>query len=221
MSAVKLARENDMLVSIKGGGHSVAGRGVCDNGLMIDLSLMNDVKVDPKARVAHVGPGARLADLDRATQAHGLATTGGLVSETGVAGLTLGGGMGYLARRFGLTIDNLISADVVTADGKLIHASEKENPELFWGLRGGGGNFGVVTSFEFKLHEVGPEVLVAQIFYPIESASRVLRTYREFMSKAPNEMACYSLVANVPPVEPFPEEFHGKTSIAMVACYSG
>jgi FAD/FMN-containing dehydrogenase len=221
INAVNLARENDLMISIKGGGHGVAGRSVCDDGLMIDFSSMKFVKVDPEARTATVEPGATLADLDAATQKHGLATTGGLVSETGVAGLTLGGGVGYLARKYGLTVDNLISADVVTADGKLIHASDDENPDLMWALRGGGGNFGIVTSFEFKLHEVGPEVLTAQIFYPMEDAEGVLRAYRDFAAEAPDEMACYALAVNVPPMEPFPEEYHMKTAIVLVACYVG
>jgi FAD/FMN-containing dehydrogenase len=221
VSAVRLAREHDLAVSIKGGGHSVAGRSVCEGGLMIDLSGMREVKVDPERKIASVEPGAILADMDSATQKYGLATTGGLVSETGVAGLTLGGGLGYLARRFGLTIDNLISADVVTADGKLIRASEEENPDLFWALRGGGGNFGIVTSFEFQLHNVGPDVLAAQIFYPYEDAEHVLHAYRDLMAKAPDELACYALAANVPPADPFPKEYHGQTCIALVACYSG
>jgi FAD/FMN-containing dehydrogenase len=221
INAVKFAREHDLAVSVRGGGHSVAGRSVCEGGLMIDLSGMKAVKVDPDKQTAHVEPGAILADMDGATQKHGLATTGGLVSETGVAGLTLGGGLGYLARRFGLTIDNLISADVVTADGKLIRASKEENPDLFWALRGGGGNFGIVTSFQFRLHKVGPDVLAAQIFYPYEDAERVLNAYRDIMAEAPDELSCYALAANVPPADPFPEEYHGKTAIALVGCYSG
>ncbi len=221
VKAVNFARENDLLVSVKGGGHNVAGKAVCDNGMMIDLSLMNAIWVEPEKQIAHVGPGATLGDFDHETQSFGLATTVGIVSKTGIAGLTLGGGIGYLARRFGLAIDNLVSADVVTADGKLIRASEDENPDLFWGLRGGGGNFGIVTSFEFRLHKVGPEVLTAQLFYPIEQTKEVLRTYRKLMSNAPDELACYALALNIPPVAPFPAESHGKPAIALIACYSG
>ncbi len=221
VKAVHFARENGLTVSIKGGGHGVSGKAVCDDGLMIDLTNMKKVVVDPDARTARVEPGATLGVLDEATQAHGLATTGGLVSETGVAGLTLGGGLGYLARRFGLTIDNLISAELVTADGRRIRVSDAENPDLFWALRGGGGNFGVVTSFEYQLHPVGPEVLVAQIFYPIDAAGQVLGAYRQLMATAPDELACYALAVNIPPVDPFPEGFHGKGAIALVACYSG
>lgn len=221
ISAVKFARNHGLCVSIKGGGHGVAGRCVGDDTLMIDLSPMKTVQVDAKAKTALVGAGATLADLDRETQALGLATTGGLVSETGVAGLTLGGGIGYLARKLGLTLDNLLSADVVTANGELLHASQTENSDLFWGLRGGGGNFGIVTRFEYRLHEVGPEVLAVQIFYPYEEAERVMQAYRELMAQAPDELACYALVAHVPPSPPFPDEFHGKTTIALIGCYSG
>ncbi len=218
--AVNFARQRGLRVSIKGGGHSVAGKSVCEGGLMIDLSPMKGVTVDPRARTARVGPGATLGDLDDETQAFGLATPAGLVSKTGVAGLTLGGGIGYLARRFGLTLDNLISADVVTANGEWMRASDRLNPDLFWGLRGGGGNFGIVTSFEFRLHKVGPEVLTAQVFYPIAEAPRVLRLYRELMAEAPDELACYALALNLPPEAPWPEKFWGKASIALVACYS-
>ncbi|MGB3564399.1 MAG: FAD-binding oxidoreductase, partial [Thermoanaerobaculia bacterium] len=201
--------------------HSVAGRSVCDNGLMIDLSLMNSVSVDPEAKTARIEGGAKLGVLDAATQEFGLATTAGLVSDTGVGGLTLGGGVGYLARRFGLTVDNLVGAEVVTAAGEQIRADATENTDLFWALRGGGGNFGIVTAFEFQLHEVGPEVLVGQAFYPLGDASEVLRFYRQWMREAPDELAGYALVTNVPPVEPFPEETQGKPCIAIVSCYSG
>jgi len=221
VAAVKFARSQNMIVSVKGGGHSVAGKAVCDDGLMIDLSAMNSVQVDVDARTAVVGAGARLADLDGESQKHGLATTGGVVSTTGVAGLTLGGGMGYLARRFGLTLDNLLSAQVVTASGELIRASKSEHPDLFWGLTGGGGNFGVVTSFEFQLHEVGPDILAAQIFYPMSDATRVLHAYRDVMADAPDELSCYALVVHVPPADPFPEQHHGETALALIACYSG
>src|SRR5678816_1708397 len=173
--AVKFARQNDLLVSIRGGGHNIAGNAVCDDGLMIDLSLMKNVQVDPKARRATVDPGCILADFDAAAQAHGLATPLGINSTTGVAGLTLGGGFGWLTRLHGMTIDNLLSARVVMADGSVRTASAREEPELFWALRGGGGNFGVVTSFEFALHPIGPEVYAGFVVYPFAQARQVLR----------------------------------------------
>jgi len=219
--AVNFARENDLCISVKGGGHGVAGKAVCDDGVMIDLSNMKAVSVDPDKKIARVEAGATLADLDSATQKHNLVTTGGMVSETGVAGLTLGGGLGYLARRFGLALDNLVAAEVITADGKILRASETENPDLFWGIRGGGGNFGTIASFEFQLHELGPNVLTAQAFYPFEMAEKVLKAYRELMSDAPDELACYALAIKIPPVEPFPEKYHGEIAIALVSCYSG
>lgn len=219
--AVNFARDQGLPVSVRCGGHSVAGKSVCDDGLMIDLSQMNTVSVEPEARTARVDGGAMLGNLDAETQKFGLATTAGIVSETGVGGLTLGGGLGYLARRFGLTSDNLLGADVVTASGEQILASATENPDLFWALRGGGGNFGIVTSFEFRLHEVGPEVLVGQAFYPLEATAEVLRFYRDSMHDAPDELASSAFAVTVPPVEPFPEEYQGKPSIALLSCYSG
>jgi FAD/FMN-containing dehydrogenase len=221
MAAVDFAREHDLLLSVKGGGHNFAGTAVCDDGLTIDCSGMDHVRVDPETRTARVGPGATWADFDHEAGAFGLATTGGLVSTTGVAGLTLGGGQGYLARKHGLTVDNLRSVDLVTADGELVHASEAENPDLFWALRGGGGNFGVVTSFEFDLHPVGPEVLAGPVFHPYEDAREALRFYREFTADAPDELACYALVARVPPEEPFPEAYRGEPSVAFAVCYAG
>ena len=182
---------------------------------------MSSVRVDPHARTARVGPGATWGDFDHEAGAFGLATTGGLVSTTGVAGLTLGGGQGYLARKHGLTIDNLIGADVVTADGELVHASEDENPDLFWGLRGGGGNFGVVTSFEFDLHPVGPEVLGGPIFHRYEDARDVLEFYREFAADAPDELSCYAFFIRIPPEEPFPAALQGEPSLCLAACYAG
>ncbi|MFB6253396.1 MAG: FAD-binding oxidoreductase, partial [Halobacteriaceae archaeon] len=221
ITAVNFARDNEIPLSVKGGGHNVAGKAVCDEGVMIDLSKMDNVRVDPNTQTARVGPGATWADFDHEAQMFGLATTGGLDSRTGVAGLALGGGIGYLARTYGLSTDNLIAADVVTADGELVHASEDTNPDLFWGLRGGGGNFGIVTSFKFDLHEVGPEVMSAQAYYPHEDATEVLEFYREFMADAPKEVACYALLVHVPPEPPFPEEAHGDVTIGLVACYSG
>jgi len=221
VEAVNFARDQKLDVSVRCGGHSVAGKSVCDDGLMIDLSPMNTVTVDSETGTARVEGGAKLGDVDAATQELGLATTAGIVSDTGVGGLTLGGGLGFLARRFGLTIDNLLAADVVTAAGEQIRASTTENPDLFWALRGGGGNFGIVTAFEFRLHEVGPEVLVGQAFYSLDHTAEVLRLYREMMSNAPDELAAYALALTVPPVEPFPEEHQGKPAIAIIACYSG
>ena len=221
MAAVDFARTRSLPLSVKGGGHSVAGNAVCDGGVMVDLSAMNSVQVTPEARRARVGPGARWGEFDQTAQAFGLATTGGIDSRTGVAGLTLGGGVGYLARKHGLAVDNLVAADVVTAAGELVRASEDEHPELFWGLRGGGGNFGIVTSFEFQLHPVGPEVLTAQIFYPVDQAGEILRAYRDLTAAAPDELALYALVTHVPPAAPFPETFHGQVALALLACYCG
>ena len=221
MAAVDFAREHDLLLSVKGGGHNFAGTAVCDDGLTVDCSGMDSVRVDPGARTARVGPGVTWGDFDHEAGAFGLATTGGLISTTGVAGLTLGGGQGYLARKQGLTIDNLRSVDLVTADGELVHASESENPDLFWALRGGGGNFGVVTSFEFDLHPVGPEVLAGPVFHPYEDAREALGFYREFTADAPDELACYALVVRVPPEEPFPEAYWGGPSVVFAVCYAG
>lgn len=221
VAAVRFARTSGLPLSIRGGGHQAAGKAICDDGLVVDLSPMDGVEVDPDTRTARVGPGATLGQFDRAAQQFGLATTGGVHSGTGVAGLTLGGGIGWLARTFGLASDNLVAADVVTADGTLVHASEEEHPDLFWALRGGGGNFGVVTSFEFQLHPVGPEILTAQLFHRIEDAERVLRAYRDVMAAAPDELACYPIILNVPPVDPFAAELQGKPALALVGCYSG
>lgn len=221
IEAVNHAREHDLIVAVRGGGHSFAGKSVCDGGLMIDLSPMRAVRVSPDGRTVRVQGGATWSDVDHETQAFGLATTGGLISHTGVAGLTLGGGIGWLARKHGLACDNLVSADVVTADGRLVHASEHDNPDLFWGLRGGSGNFGVVTSFEFQLHPVGPEVLGGFIIHPFEAAADGLRFYREFMADAPDEVACYAMFANVPTTPPFPEAHQGRTGLFFAACYTG
>ena len=173
---------------MRGGGHSIAGFSTCDDGIVIDLSPMNGVRVDPDARRATVGGGAVWADVDHETQAHGLATTGGLVSTTGVGGFTLGGGIGWLMRKYGLACDNLVGADVVTADGRLVHASETENADLLWGLRGGGGNFGIVTQFEFELHPVGPMVYAGPIFYPADADRDLLRVFREWAADAPDDI---------------------------------
>ena len=186
IAAVRYARKHDLLVSIRGGGHAVAGHALNDDGMMIDLSQMNAVRVDPFSRTARVQGGSLWSDVDHEAQRFGLAVTGGIVSHTGVAGLTLGGGIGHLMRSYGLTIDSLISCDVVTADGEFLIASEDQNSELFWGLRGGGGNFGIVTSFEFRLHPLGPTVLAGMVMYPMDEAHEVLRFFREFVAEAPD-----------------------------------
>lgn len=220
MAGVDFARDHDLTLSVKGGGHNFAGSAVCDDGLMLDLSEMDWVRVDPEAQTACVGPGATWADFDHEAGSFGLATTGGLVSTTGVAGLTLGGGQGYLARRHGLTIDNLVGADVVTAAGEVVHASAARHPDLFWALRGGGGNFGVVTAFEFDLHPV-ETVLAGPIFHPYENAREALQFYREYAADAPAELACYALVVRVPPEPPFPEAWQGEPSLVFATCYAG
>jgi FAD/FMN-containing dehydrogenase len=221
MRTVRFASEHKLLVSVRGGGHNIAGNAVCDGGLMIDLSPMKSVRVEPKGMTVRVEPGATLGDMDRDTQAFGLATPVGINSTTGIAGLTLGGGFGWLSRRFGLSIDNLISADVVTAAGDLVKASESENPDLFWGIRGGGGNFGIVTSFEFRLHRVGPEVLAGLIFHPLDAAKDVLRFYRDFIKTAPPEFVCWFVLRLAPPLPFLPVEWHGKAILALAVCYSG
>src|SRR5438874_1091807 len=189
--AVRTAREQKLVLAVRGGGHNIAGNAVCDGGLMIDLTPMKAVRVDAERRIGRVEPGATLAEMDRETQAFGLATPLGINSTTGVAGLTLGGGFGWLSRKFGLTIDNLLAADVVTADGKLLHASEKENPDLFWAIRGGGGNFGVVTSFEYRLHPLGPQVLAGLIVHPFAKARELFDAYRKITAAAPDELTCW------------------------------
>jgi FAD/FMN-containing dehydrogenase len=221
VQAIRLARENDLVLAVRGGGHNIAGSAVCDGGLMIDLSLMRSVRVDPQGKTARVEPGATLADFDREAQAFGLATPLGINSTTGVAGLTLGGGFGWTSRKLGLTIDNLLSADVVTAGGDLVRASERENADLFWGLRGGGGNFGAVTSFEFRLHPVGPEVLSGLVVHPLDAAPEVLKFYRKFAAEAPDELAVWFVMRQAPPLPFLPAEWHGKEVLVLAMCYMG
>jgi FAD/FMN-containing dehydrogenase len=221
INAVNFARENDLLVAVRGGGHNVAGTGTVDGGLLIDLSRMKGIKVDPERRTAHVEPGVTIGELDRKTQAFGLATPMGVVSETGISGLTLGGGLGWLRRRYGLSSDNLISVDVVTADGRFVSASEDENRELFWGIKGGGGNFGIVSCFEYRLHPVGPEVMFDFVFYPGDRAREVLRSMNEYMAQAPDEVGPLAFLGRVPHDEMFPEEWHGEPFIAVAAMYVG
>ena len=221
IEAVTFARDHELRLAVKGGGHNVAGNAVCDDGLVIDLSPMNAVRIDPERKTARVQGGATWGDFDHEAQAFGLATTGGIVSTTGVAGVTLGGGLGYLARTYGLAHDNLRSMDVVTADGELVRASEDRHSELFWGMRGGAGNFGIATSFEFELHEVGPEVLAGRLVYPYEAAADVLRHYREFMLEAPDEVQCYAGFVQGSPAMGLPEELHGETLFSLIPFYSG
>jgi FAD/FMN-containing dehydrogenase len=219
--AVVTARRHGVPLSIRSSGHNVAGFAVCDGGLVLDLSYLKGLRVDPARRRVRAEPGVRWCELDRATQEHGLATTGGRISTTGVAGLTLGGGHGWLMRSCGLTVDNLRSVELVTADGRLLEASPTENAELFWGLRGGGGNFGVVTSFEFCLHRIGPTVTGGAVFYPVEEAGELLRVYRDFMASAPDELAAlFNLL--IAPAAPFvPPHLHGVPVAAIAVCHVG
>jgi FAD/FMN-containing dehydrogenase len=219
--AVKYARENQLVVAIRGGGHNIAGHAVCDGGLMIDLSTMKEVRVDVAARRAYVQPGATLFDVDRATQAHGLATPTGINSTTGIAGLALGGGFGWLSRKLGLTSDNLVSARIVTAESKCIQASATSHADLYWALRGGGGNFGVVTEFEFALHPVGPEVFSGLLVFPRSEAAAVLRKYRDFVATAPNELSVWIVMRQAPPLPFLPPEVHGKDVLVLALCYLG
>jgi FAD/FMN-containing dehydrogenase len=221
MAVVDVAQKNNLRLSIKGGGHDYAGRSAGKGGLMVDLSPMDGVRVDLASKTAQVQAGATWGAVDHETQAFGLATTGVTVSTVGVAGSTLGGGTGYLTRQHGLALDNLISADVITARGDLVHASDKENADLFWGLRGGGGNFGIVTSFQFQLHDVGPEVLAGQIVHPMEAARDGLRFFRTFMAEAPDALQVYPFFIHVPPIQAFPEDYHGKTALDFVVAYTG
>lgn len=219
--AVNFGRENDMPIAVRGCGHNIAGNAVCDDGIVIDLSRMKGVRVDPAARTARVEPGASLADFDHEAQVFGLATPLGINSTTGVAGLTLGGGFGWLSRKHGMTIDNLRSVDVVTANGELVQASENENANLFWGIRGGGGNFGIVTSFEFQLHPVGPEVLSGPIVFAQRDARDVLRFIRDFNAEAPDELAVWTILRKAPPLPFLSEEVHGTDVLIVVPFYAG
>src|SRR3954454_1707475 len=218
---VDLARSEGLPLAVRGGGHSIPGFSTVDGGIVLDLSLMTGIRVDPVRRTVIAEAGCTWKDLDAETQQFGLAVTGGLVSSTGIAGFTTGGGIGWLVRKHGLASDNLVGADVVTADGQFIHASADEHPDLFWGLRGGGGNFGVVTSFDFQLHEVGPIVLSGLVFYPAEEAEQVLRGYRAACAAAPDELTTLVNMTTAPPVPFLPESVHGKPVIAVGGCWSG
>jgi FAD/FMN-containing dehydrogenase len=220
-AAVRLARERDLPLAVRGGGHSIGGMSVCDGGLVVDLSPMREIAVDPHARTARAGGGVLWGELDAATQAHGLATVGGIVTHTGIAGLTLGGGIGWLMRRHGAVVDNLLAADVVTVDGEVIRAAEDDRPELFWGLRGGGGNFGIVTSFEYRLHEIGPTVLAGPMYFALEDAPEVLRFYRDFAADAPDQLTTIVNLRPAPPLPLIPEDLHGCPVLMVGVCYAG
>jgi hypothetical protein len=219
--AVRFARERDLQASVRGGGHAVAGHAVCEGGLLIDLSAMAAVRVDPETRIARAQGGCLQHQLDQATQVHGLAVTGGIVSHTGIGGLTLGGGIGWLMRKLGLTVDSLMSCEVVTADGEVLVASKHENPDLFWGLRGGGGNFGIVTSFEYSLQPIGPIVLAGLILYSIRVAPGVLRFFRDFVAGAPDELGVNATLRQAPAFAVIPEHMHGMPVVAIVVCHAG
>jgi FAD/FMN-containing dehydrogenase len=221
MKAVKFARKHTLTVSAKGGGHNVAGNAVCEGGMMIDLSKMKSVRVDPARSVARVEPGATWREFDLEAQAFGLATTGGLVSSTGVAGFTLGGGIGWLVRKYGLATDNLLSVDIVTAEGERVSASMDENPDLFWGVRGGGGNFGIVTSFEFQLHHVGPMILGGLVLHKAQDALALLKFHRDFLKSIPDELTTLVVFLTAPPLPFLPKEVVGTHLVAIAVCYSG
>jgi FAD/FMN-containing dehydrogenase len=221
ISAVRFARGIDLPVAVRSGGHSFPGLSLCDGGMVIDLRLMNGVRVDPEARTARAQAGALLGELDRETQAFGLAVPSGIVTHTGVAGLTLGGGIGWLMRKYGLTIDQLLAVDMVTADGEFVKASEGENADLFWGVRGGGGNLGIVTEFEFRLNALGPIVLAGPIFWPMEESPNVLRFYRDWISDVPDELTTIVVHRRAPPLPIIPPELHGVPVVAVTCCYAG
>lgn len=219
--ALGFARDRSLVVAVRGGGHNVAGFGTCDNGLVVDLSPMKRITVDADARAARAQCGVTWGEFDEATQARALATTGGLVSTTGIAGFTLGGGIGWLMRKYGLTLDNLLAVDLVTADGRRVTASGQEHPDLFWGVRGGGGNFGVVTSFTYRLHPVGPQVYGGAMFYPVATAGRLLRFYRDWVRTVPDELTTLVVFLTAPPAPFIPASLHGTSMVAIALCYCG
>lgn len=221
VEAVRFARERGLLVSVRGGGHAVAGHAVCDGGLMIDLSLMKAIRVDPVARTARAAGGVLWGELDQSTQLHALATVGGIVTHTGIGGLTLGGGLGHLMRRFGLTIDSLLGVDLVTADGEQLRVDDRTEPELFWGLRGGGGNFGIVTAFDYRLHDVGPMLLGGPMFWPLADAQDVLRFVRDFAREAPDELGMVMTTRLAPPMPFMPPEHRGRPVLGLLLAWSG
>jgi FAD/FMN-containing dehydrogenase len=219
--AIRFAKANNLIISILGGGHHIAGNSICNDGLVIDFSRMKKIEINTQNRRARVEPGATLADFDKATQKYGLATPTGINSTTGISGLTLGGGFGWLTREYGLTIDNLLSATVVTAGGQQIEASETKNSDLFWAIRGGGGNFGVVTEYEYKLHPVGPEIMAGLLVFPFTNARQILQKYRDFASSAPEELNVWVLLRHAPPLPFLPEKVHGKMVLVMPVFYNG
>lgn len=221
IESVRFAREHDLLLCIKGGGHNIAGLAAADGALMLDMSLMRGVWVDPGSMIAHAQAGCLLGDVDRETQLHGLAAVLGFVSQTGIAGLTLGGGFGYLTRRWGWTADNVVGFDVVTADARRVRASGNENADLFWGLRGGGGNFGVVTGIDYALYPVGPEIVGGVVAWPASDAPRVLALYRTLAEQAPPELTLVALMRPAPPAPWLPKDSHGKPIVALLACHTG
>ena len=220
-AALRLGRERDLPLAVRGGGHSIAGLSVNDGGLVIDLSPMRAIEVHPGERTARAGGGVLWGELDEATQAHGLATVGGIVTHTGIAGLTLGGGIGWLMRRHGATVDNLLAADVVTVDGDHVRAGDDENPDLLWGLRGGGGNFGIVTSFEYRLHEVGPTILGGPLYFALDDGPEVLRVYRDLIADAPDELTTILNLRMAPPLPLIPQAFHGQPVVTVAVCHVG
>ena len=221
IAAIRFARRTNLEVAVRSGGHSFPGLSVADDALVIDLAPMKGIRVDPEARTARVQAGVLLGELDRETQQFGLAVPAGIVTHTGLAGLTLGGGIGWLMRKYGLTVDQLLSVDLITADGEFVTASENENADLFWGVRGGGGNFGIVTEFEFRLNPLGPTVLAGPIFWPMEDSPEVLRFYRDWIADAPDDLMTIVLHRKAPPLPFVPEEFHGKPVVAVICCYAG
>ena len=221
IAAIRFARRSNLEVAVRSGGHSFPGLSVADDALVIDLAPMKGIRVDPQARTARAQAGVLLGELDRETQQFGLAVPAGIVTHTGLAGLTLGGGIGWLMRKHGLTVDQLLSVDLITADGEFVTASENENADLFWGVRGGGGNFGIVTEFEFRLNPLGPTVLAGPIFWPMEDSPEVLRFYRDWIADAPDDLMTIVLHRKAPPLPFVPEEFHGKPVVAVICCYAG
>jgi len=221
MQAVNFARDHRAILAVRGGGHNIAGNAVCDGGVMLDLSRMRSVDVDPAARRARIEPGATLGDVDKETQGFGLVIPTGINSTTGIAGLTLGGGFGWISRKFGLTIDSLTAVDIVTSDGRLLRADARQNADLFWAVRGGGGNFGVVTSFDFRLHEMGPQVLAGLLVHPLQDATALLKEYRRLVATAPDELTCWVVLRKAPPVPFIPEAWHDREVLIFGLCHCG
>lgn len=220
-SSINFARTHDIPVSVRSGGHDYAGKSVCEDGIVIDMSNLKKIEVNPDEKRAKVGAGVLIGEFDKKAQEYGLASTGATVSTVGISGFTLGGGSGYLARKHGLSVDNLLSVELVTSNGEEVTASENENPDLFWAVRGGGGNFGVATSFQFRLHPTGPEITAGQVVYPFDQADSAIRFYRSWMADASDELTCYLFFLKVPPLDIFPAEFHGKPAISFVIGHIG